>query len=109
MHITFGQAWLPDTQPVTSSIDSQHRFYTALFMPYGVALVWVGRQVVSRVAVLNVVLAGLFVGGLARLISLAATGWPHPLFVALGVAELVVPPAVYLMAKRVHRLSVGTT
>ncbi len=47
-HVLLGQSWLPDTQEVTASIDSQHRFYTALFLPYGAALIWVSRSVVAR-------------------------------------------------------------
>ena len=42
-HVALGQSWLPDTQSVTASLDSQHRFYTALFLPYGLALVWFSR------------------------------------------------------------------
>jgi len=98
-HIVLGHSWLPDTQEVNASIDSEHRFYTALFMPYGAALVWVSRSVRTRLDVLNVVLAGLFLGGLARIVSVAVAGWPHALFVGLGIAELTVPPAVYWLGR----------
>lgn len=98
IHISLGQSWLPDTQSVTASIDSQHRFYTALFLPYGAALVWVSRDVPNRVWALNVVLGALALGGVARIASLVAAGWPHPFFVGLGVAELLIPPVVYASA-----------
>jgi len=104
-HIALGQSWLPDTQTVTASIDSQHRFYTALFLPYGAGLVWAARNVAERVAVLNIVLGALFLGGLARIVSLGVAGWPHPFFIGLGVAELLVPPIVYLVGRRVAEAS----
>lgn len=98
-HVALGQAWLPDTQAVTASIDSQHRFYTALFLPYGAALVWVSQDVRARLWALNIVLGGLFWGGVARIVSYAVAGLPHPFFIGLWVAELLVPPAVYLASR----------
>ena len=44
------------------------------------------------------VLGALAFGGVARIVSLAIAGWPHPFFVGLGIAELLVPPVVYLAA-----------
>ncbi len=94
-HVSLGQSWVPDTQTVTASIDSQHRFYTALFLPYGAALVWVSSALQDRVWALNIVLAALFWGGIARIVSFAVAGLPHSFYIALWVAELVVPPVVY--------------
>ena len=33
-----------------------------------------------------------FAGGIGRLISLIAVGWPHPAFVVLMAIELILPP-----------------
>lgn len=98
-HVALGQSWLPDTQSVTASLDSQHRFYTALFLPYGAALVWLSRDVHQRLWSLHIVLAAVFFGGIARAVSYAAAGLPHPFFIGLWVGELVIPPLVYLAGR----------
>ena len=100
-HVALGQSWLPDTQTVTPSIDSQHRFYTALFLPYGAALVWVSQHVRARIWALNIVLGALFFGGIARAVSIAIAGLPHPFFIGLWAAELAVPPIVYAASRSV--------
>ena len=102
-HIALGQSWLPDTQTVTPSIDSQHRFYTALFLPYGVGLVWVSQHVRARLWALNIVLGALFLGGIARIVSFTIAGLPHRFFIGLWVAELVVPPIVHVSGRALSR------
>jgi hypothetical protein len=99
-HIALGHSWLPDTMPVTASIDSEHRFYAAIFLMYGVTLLWCGKAVSERRSVFHFLLLTLFVGGLARIVSLSVHGWPHPLFITLGVLELMVPPLLWLISTR---------
>ncbi|MFT4560530.1 MAG: hypothetical protein ACI9BW_000264 [Gammaproteobacteria bacterium] len=99
-HIVLGHSWLPDTMSVTASIDSEHRFYASIFLMYGVALVWCSRAVPERRSVFHFLLLTLFVGGLARIVSVSVSGWPHPLFISLAVLELIVPPVLWLMSTR---------
>lgn len=108
-HIVLGQSWLPDTQEVTASIDSQHRFYTSLFMPYGAALIWVSQSIRARLWALNIVLAALFLGGVARAVSVVVAGLPHPFFVGLWAAELAVPPLVYVASRSLLPAQPSTT
>jgi hypothetical protein len=102
LHITLGQSWIPGTVPVSPSLDSEHRFYTALFFMYGVALWWCAGQLAARRSVFGFLLATLFVGGVARIVSVLSVGWPHPLFIALGAVELVFPPVLWLVVGRIH-------
>ncbi|MDA0821435.1 MAG: DUF4345 domain-containing protein [Proteobacteria bacterium] len=99
-HIALGHSWLPDTMPVTASIDSEHRFYAAMFLMYGVTLLWCAKALSERRSVFHFLLLTLFVGGLARIVSLCLLGWPHPLFISLGVLELMVPPLLWLISTR---------
>ena len=98
-HISLGHSWLPDTMEVNASIDSEHRFYTSLFLVYGLTLLWCSNDLQNRRPTFYVLLLALFVGGLARIVSLAVHGWPHPMFVVLGVLELVVPPIVWRLSE----------
>ncbi len=100
LHIALGQTWIPDTMPVTSSLDSEHRFYASLFLMFGVALLWVQRALVDRLDVFRFLLLTLFVGGLARIVSVLIMGWPHPLFIVLGALELAVPPLLWQVSLR---------
>ncbi len=95
LHIALGQTWIPDTMPVTSSLDSEHRFYASLFLMYGLALLWVQRALTARLSVFHFLLLTLFVGGLARIVSALIMGWPHPMYIVLGALELAVPPLLW--------------
>ena len=94
-HIALGQSWIPNTIPVTASLDSEHRFYASIFLMYGVALLWCARDLSTRRQLFHFLLLTLFIGGLARVVSVFAAGCPHPLFLLRGVIELVVPPLLW--------------
>ncbi|GAA1434270.1 hypothetical protein GCM10009616_28160 [Microlunatus lacustris] len=49
---------------------------------------------------LDAVCLTTFLGGLARLASLRQVGAPHPLFRALTVSELLLPPALMILRRR---------
>lgn len=102
-HIALGHSWLPDTMEVNASIDSEHRFYTALFLVFGLTLLWCSQDLLNRRHTFYVLLAALFVGGLARIVSVAVHGWPHSLFIALGVLELVIPPLTWQLTEAATR------
>ncbi|MCA9625453.1 MAG: DUF4345 domain-containing protein [Myxococcales bacterium] len=97
-HILLGQSWIPGTTAVTPTLDSEHRFYSSLFLMYGLALGWCAQDIPKRREVFHFLLLTLFVGGLTRVVSLVAAGWPHPMFVVLGAVELIVPPVVWRLS-----------
>lgn len=98
-HVALGHSWIPDNVTVNASIDSEHRFYTATFAMFGAALVWCGIDIDRRRPTLHVLLLTLFVGGLARIASVVAKGWPHWFYIVLGVLELVVPPVIWAISR----------
>ena len=95
LHILFGLSWVPDAGDFTATLDSEDRFYAAMFFGFGAAAIWCSRDIPARRNVLGFLMSIFFLGGIARLFSLAAHGWPHPLFIALGAIELVLPPIVW--------------
>jgi Domain of unknown function (DUF4345) len=84
-----------------AGLDSQNRFYGAIFMLYGVLLIIVASDMQRYALVLTSTMWVLFAAGLARLISVWLYGWPSAPIVLLLVTELVAPPLVLLWFARV--------
>ncbi len=83
-----------------ASLDSQNRFYGTAFVLHGVAL-WLYSGDMARYATLfRALLAVTFLGGLARIGSAMAFGWPAPVIVGLAASELLLPPALWWWSTR---------
>lgn len=87
-------------------LDSQVRFLGTLWFGYGVLLLCCIRQPQKYAAILRGALAIIFIGGIARLISIAQAGMPETesgrgfIVVAL-VIELILMPALLWWQHRV--------
>ncbi len=101
VHIVFGPASIPGSVPVNPTMDSEDRFYASLFTGFGATLIWCGADLGTRQRVFAVLLAVFFLGGVARIISAVAVGWPSSLFIFLGGVELLLPPLLWLWTRRV--------
>lgn len=95
-----GTAGIPGGEPTVASNDSVLRFY---------AVWWAAQRPVNwRLARdpdldqnrLRAVCAATFLGGLARLAAARTSGRPHPLFQALTASELLLPPALLILRRR---------
>lgn len=108
MDILFGTAPLPGDTSVSPDVDSNYRFFAAIFLAVGVLLLWVALRPLERDRSLALWWASgaVFLGGLARILSLLVAGAPTPLFYALLTLELVAPPVLVLwhraLTKRVQ-------
>jgi hypothetical protein len=89
-----GPAVLPGGGPVNPTIDSEYRFTNAFWFAAGLIVWWAVPRIDKTATVLRVTLGAVFLGGLARLIAVAASGWPHPIFRAAMVIELILIPAL---------------
>ncbi|KAF5618614.1 hypothetical protein F52700_12134 [Fusarium sp. NRRL 52700] len=83
-----------------SLMDSQIRFLGGTYVAYGAALCWTSYDINERQLALNILLAGLSLGGIGRAVSAGVFGWGFPWLQRATITEIVVPPLVYLFGSR---------
>ena len=89
---------VPDA--IDASLDSQNRFYGATFLIYA-ALLWTcSRDLRQHAAMLRLLLAIFFFGGLARGLSALHYGLPSVEVMALWAVELIAPPIIWVWLSR---------
>ena len=103
LHIALGPAAIPGSVPINATMDSEDRFYATMFAAYGVALLWCIKDIERKSQVVYFLALTFFVGGLARLVSIAGVGLPHPFFIAMTVLELLIPFFIVFMQARVSK------
>ncbi len=79
------------------TMDSELRFYAALWGAYGVLLLMTARDMRRLGHLVPWLAAVFFVGGLGRLLSRLSEGPPHPFFTLLMGIELALPPILVLL------------
>ncbi len=72
-------------------LDSEFRFLSVLAGSIGVAFLWMIPRIERYAALLTILAAGSFAGGMARLLSMAQHGLPPNKAVIAAGIELVVP------------------
>ena len=80
---------IPGSGPMNATMDTETRAGGALLIGLGYLYIWAVQQPripVHLVRVLALVMAGLFV---SRLISVAAVGLPHPIFIVGAAVEFI--------------------
>ena len=107
--IIAGPTGAPGGAPAVASVDSEYRFVNVFWLAAGLILWWTLRKAAERALVTRVVLIIAASGGIARLISWAVVGPPHPVFIGTIVLELVVVPLVIWWHARVFPVSRGVT
>ena len=95
--IAFGADRLAGTG-VSAALDSQFRFASGWYLALAMLCWWIAPRIERETTVFRIVCAAVFLGGVGRLLSLAAKGAP-PHYMAAGLAlELVVPLLVVWQA-----------
>jgi hypothetical protein len=102
-HIMLGPAFIPGAVPVNATMDSEDRFYAAIFLGFGVTLIWCAGSVERRAQVIRFLVSLFFLGGCARLISIVFVGPPNLFFQVMTALELLLPPAIWLLLATVER------
>lgn len=104
-HVVLGVSgdWIvgaPVASPIDPTLDSQNRFYGAAFGLYA-ALFWLCAGDLPRYAtVLRLLLAAFFIAGCARLLAIAAHGWPAAPVIGLMLSEFIVPVVIWIWLNR---------
>lgn len=104
LHIALGIDSVPGERGAGATVDSRERFYGAIFLGYGLAWIWAARRAPVPASAVRWLAGILFLGGLARLISIADEGQPQVFQVVLTVIELVVPPLFFWLAPADERV-----
>jgi hypothetical protein len=91
---------LPASVEGLPTLDSQNRFYGAMFGVIG-SVVWQAAGDLERYwPIISTTLVGFTIAGLARMRSASKLGWPAPAVVSLLVIEVVIPPCMLLWGSR---------
>lgn len=95
-----GTASIPGGAPTVASNDSALRFYAVWWAAQGPAAWRLARDPDLNERRLRAVCATMFLGGFARLAAMRTSGRPHRLFEALTVSELLLPPVLIAVRRR---------
>jgi len=81
----------PPTGPWPPTMDSELRFYAALWGAYGVVVLRAARDLTNRLAEIPWLAGVFFAGGVGRVLSRLSVGAPHPFFTLLLGIEILLP------------------
>ncbi|MBL8953784.1 MAG: DUF4345 domain-containing protein [Myxococcaceae bacterium] len=78
------------------ALDSNLRFFGGFWLVAGLVLLWALLDLRARAGVVRLLWAGIFVGGLGRIVGALSMGLPPAPFIGFGVLELVGAPLAVL-------------
>lgn len=102
-----GAAAIPGGAPAAASKEGVTCFYAVWWASQGPVIWRLSRSPDLPPIQLQAVCATTFLGGLARLAAARRAGRPHPLFQALTIAELVLPPVLIIARGRGRPVAAG--
>jgi hypothetical protein len=91
LSVVFGGGLVLGAGTVSPGVDSELRYYAAWYAAAGVVALRAARRVETEGGTIRALSAALFLGGCGRVISLVATGTPHPVSLVLMGLELGLP------------------
>ncbi|WP_189551184.1 DUF4345 domain-containing protein [Streptomyces lavendofoliae] len=109
LEIVVGPSLLPGTPRVSTTVDSNYRFFAGIWCALGVVLLAVARRPAEHATAFRMAFGAVFLGGVARGVSYLDVGAPHPLHTAFIGVELLLPPLMLLWYARVHRTAPAGT
>lgn len=78
--------------PADPLLDSNLRFFGGVWLGLGLAVLWLLPRLARQTALFRAVWGMIFLGGVGRLISALAVGWPPLPFIGFTARELLGPP-----------------
>ncbi|MEU3353452.1 DUF4345 domain-containing protein [Streptomyces sp. NPDC037389] len=108
MHTVSGMDSIPDGKSGGPTVDSLVRFFSAIFLGYGLAWIWAARQSPIPSKAVRWLAGIFFLGGLDRLVSWADVGRPDGLQIVLMALELGLPPLFFWLTTGDEQKAMGT-
>ncbi len=78
----------------SSDSDGQYRYLSAIYLGFGVLILWIQSRLTSQVALFRILMAMVFLAGIARALPIVALGFPRLTVLIALLFELVFPPLV---------------
>ena len=85
---------MPEQVTRDAILNSEIRFWGAIWFGYGVTLWWASVDLRGRGDVLRILLGTLFLSGLGRALSVAQFGWGSSVLNGAMILEIVGSPAL---------------
>ena len=98
-HALFGVDSVIGAGPADATVDSQERFYGALFAGYGAAWILAARQEPISANVIRLLAGTMFLGGAARVISWVDRGAPNWFYAVMMAVEFAVPAVFFALVQ----------
>lgn len=81
---------LPDAQ-ISTGADGQYRYLSAIYLGFGCLLIWTQFRIEHEVVLFRILMATVFVAGVARAVSILALGAAGSSMLIATSFELVAP------------------
>lgn len=94
---------LPAHAAADPLLNSQIRYWGAVWCGFGAVLWWTTGDLLGRVALLQILMATVFLGGIGRLLSAFQFGAGPPMLTVFIAIELLGPPALDAWRRRLVR------
>ncbi|MEM7761338.1 MAG: DUF4345 domain-containing protein, partial [Cyanobacteria bacterium P01_A01_bin.40] len=97
--ITQGAGRLISESAITPNFDSHYRYVTGYYISLSLIVWWIIPQIEKHKMLLRIICAGIFIGGIGRLLSMFQVGLPSAPAIGFTVLELVLPLLCLWQAK----------
>ena len=91
--------WLP-AEVVTPAIDNQYRYLSGFYLSLAFLIWWMVPNIEKHTAPLRILVAAIFIGGLARAYSMMTIGFP-PMANVYGMVLELGAPIILLLQSRI--------
>lgn len=98
--LTLSGVAMPEQVTRDAILNSEIRFWGAIWFGYGVALWWTSFDLRARADMLRILLGTLFLSGLGRALSTTQFGWASSVLTGAMILEIVGPPVLLVWHAR---------
>ncbi len=86
--------------PANALLDSNLRFFGGVWLGLGVSVLWMIPRIEQNGVLFRALWGMIFLGGIGRLLSVSAVGWPPIPFVVVTGLEIVGAPLFVIWQRR---------